>query len=241
MRAYAFVLLTACGAPHAPEENEVPPVAAPLENETRPEDHFAPAWRTGDTWTVRLRTLDPGMRGPRYPPEIQENDWIYRVVETTPEAVHISAQEDIGPRPQGIWHFIFAPNGRVLSVDNNLGDRPFVAVADAPILEPRQRLTRQCDDAWPRFPLEEDFGPDDAELRQRSRPFGNELEVAIIRAGHDRGLERDFVRTATQRWEAGRPWWSILRIDEEYTNRHGTTTRLAMEGEVIAWPTGTPE
>jgi hypothetical protein len=242
MKAYAFVWLTACTAAPAPVENEMPAAVVPLENETRPEEHhFEPAWRTGDTWTVRLRMLVPSMGGPRYPPVIEEDDWTYRVVQTTPEAVHISATTD----EKWFWHFTFAPNGRILGIDNAWWAAPFVAVADAPLLHPVEQLAEQGADAWPRFPLEEDFGPDDAELRQRSRPFGNELEVAIIRAGYragyDRWLEQDFVRTATQRWEPGRPWWSVLRIDEEYTNRHGTKTHLAIEGEVIAWPAGTPE
>jgi dipeptidyl aminopeptidase/acylaminoacyl peptidase len=242
MRAYAFVLLTACTAAPPPAENEMQAAAiTPMESETQPpEHHLVPTWRTGDTWTVRLRRSVPIMPISNPFPPFDDQEWTYKVVDRTPDVVHISARRDISPGPASIWRFTFAPNGRILSAANPWGEEPFVADADAPILDPDQELGQEVADAWPRFPLEEAFGPDDAELRQRSRPAGNELEVAIVRAGYDRWFDHDFVRTATQRWEPGRPWWSVLRIEEEYTSHKGTVTYLTIEGEVIAWPTNTP-
>ena len=114
-------------------------------------------------------------------------------------------------------------NGRLLRVSNPWGEQPFEPVADTPVFERYLSLQEECADAWPRFPLDEDFGLDDAELRQRSYPAGNEFEVTLVHAGHRAALEADFVRTATQRWQAGRPWWSILRIERESTGPEGTT------------------
>jgi hypothetical protein len=181
--------------------------------------------------------LVPSMGSVRDPPVIQERDWTYRVVETTREAVHISAEEHGTAGLLGIWHFTFAPNGRILSVASPRGLEPFVSVEDAPI------LGQEGVDAWPRFPLYEDFPLDDGDwhaVHQQSHPAGGELEVAIVRTRRKPRQVGAIARTATQRWEAGRPWWSTLRIEEKYTGLYRSVTYLKIEGEVIAWPASTP-
>lgn len=240
MRAYAFLLLTACTCTAAspPAENEMQAAApVPVENEMQTaEHHLAPAWQAGDTWTVRYRFRVLSMVNARDPPPaFAVTEWVYTVVDRDAEAVHISAYSE----EKWIWHFTFAPNGRLLSVRDPWGEDPFDAVADEPVVVLGDRGLREGASTWPRFPLEEDFGLDDSGLQQRSHPAGSELEVTLVRAGHHAGLG-DLVRTATQRWQAGRPWWSILRIEEEYTGREGTTTTIKIEGEVIAWPASTP-
>jgi hypothetical protein len=226
-------LFAACTAAPVPENKEM---------QTAEQD-LAPAWKQGDTWTVHYREHGGGIGGMAAvpgPPGFEENRWMFRVDARTPEGVHISAQSEEQPGGRDIWRFVFAPNGRLLHVINPWGDGAPEPPADTPIFELSRSLQEEVADAWPRFPLDEDFGVDDAELRQRSRPAGNELEVTLVHAGYDRWLEVDLVRTATQRWEAGRPWWSILRIEQETTGSKGTTAIVEIEAEVIAWPASTP-
>lgn len=225
MRMCVFLLLGACTAA---------PTPAPMENEMQTvEQQLVPVWKEGDTWTVRYRArvssivkaLDP-------PPAFEDSEWIYTVDDRSALAVHISARRD-----DETWGLTFAPNGRLLSVRDPWYPEPVEVAADAPVFELDSPARRVGVEAWPRFPLDEDFGSDDSGQRQRSHPAGSELEVTLVRAGYDPAAG-DVVRTATQRWQAGRPWWSILRIEAAYSD--GTTTTLQLEGEVIAWPASTP-
>ncbi len=229
MRAYAFLLLAACTAAPVPEKDEMQTA----------EHHLAPAWKQGDAWTVHYRKHGGGISAlAGGPPGFEDRKWTFRVDARTREGGHISAQSEEHPRGGDIWRFVSAPNGRLLSVIDPYGEALFEPIADTPIFEPHRRPQGEVAHAWPRFPLDEDFGLDDAELRPRSHPAGNELEVTLVRARVRR--EGVLVRTARQRWEAGRPWWSVLRIEEESTDPEDTTAIVDLEAEVIAWPASTP-
>lgn len=228
MRSLAVILLAACAPTPAPTiaENQMQTA----------DEHLEPAWTVGDRWTVRYRTRIPSMvKAPDPPPAFAEWDWVYEVVGRTADTVEISAYAD--EHEQWIWRFVFAPNGRLLRVRDPWFDAPFDSVVDEPTLALFDRGGSEGASPWPRFPLDVDFGLDDSSLRQRSQSHDASLQVVITRIGRSGGV--DVIRTATERWDEGRPWWSTLRVETGYVGRT-EPPEMQIEGEVIAWPAGTP-
>lgn len=201
---------------------------------------FAPNWREGDTWTVRYHDVGPSWAKAKPDIEalvIHEFDWVYTVDLHTPSLVRISCYT----RANWIWYLTFTPDGRLLKLENPSGNDP-PANPDVPFFEAQRSLQEEGVSIWPRFPLEEDFEVDDSSPRQRSREVGSDLEVVVSRA-EPSSVEHPSTRTATMRWQQGRPWWSTLRIDVEYPNDKGVEgfePYVELEGEVIAWPKSTP-
>ena len=200
--------------------------------------HLAPNWNLGDTWTVRYHLGEVKRTAGAFGSMIKDEfDWVYTVVAATASLVKISCHTEAA----SVWHLTFTPDGQLLTVESPIGEEHSAADLGVPYLKPYYHPQEEGVAVWPRFPLEEDFGLDDSSHRQRSRTIGSELEVAVFRAG--RVFELDTNRTATMRWEEGRPWWSIMRIDMEFPNENGVgwhAPYTQLEGTVIAWPQSTP-
>lgn len=195
-----------------------------------PTSSCAPVWSLGDSWTVRYRIEGVSMMKSLNPPLVfRDIDWIYTVVGITPTTVHIRA---VGGR-DSTWNLTFSTNGGLLMVDDPWMGELKQHDGDSPILSYYEDLQHEGVDGWPRFPVEEDFGAEGAAQTQRSRSIGSEREVVMVSAG---GRDIRHVRTATQRWEPGRPWWTVMRIESETTYDGPSVTRVEIEGEVIAWP-----
>ncbi len=239
MRMIALILLASCAPAPAPEPAPTP-TPPPAENQTHDmtnDQYLVPAWNVGDTWTVRFRMRAPNpVKAPDPPPRFETKDWFYTVVGRDAHTVKLLAYSD----EHWYWHFDFTPRGRLLRRQNPWSEPPFEPVDDRPIFGLGTSGQHEGAEAWPRFPLEEDFELEGERegLQQSSRAIGSEMEVVIRSAGFDAGM--NVVRTATQRWRPGRPWWSVMRIEVENTDDEGTATFVQIEGEVIAWPAGTP-
>jgi hypothetical protein len=200
--------------------------------------HLAPKWSLGDTWTIRYHVGEVRRGGGEYASMlVDEFDWVYTVVSHTPSLVTISCYTEAA----WIWHLTYTPDGQLLKLESPIGEERAAADLGVPYLKSYYHPQEEGVAVWPRFPLEEDFGLDDSAHRQRSRTLDSELEVAVLRAG--RRFDLDTVRTATMRWEEGRPWWSKMRIDMEFPNENGVgwyAPYTQLEGTVIAWPKNTP-
>lgn len=200
--------------------------------------HLAPNWNYGDTWTVRYHLGQVKRTAGAFGSMIKDEfDWVYTVVAATPSLVKISCHTEA----DSVWHLTFTPDGQLLTLESPIGEERAAADLGVPYLKSDYHPQEEGVAVWPRFPLEEDFGLDDSGHRQRSRTIGSELEVAVLRAGRVSDLVTS--RTATMRWEEGRPWWSKMRIDMEFPNENGVgwyAPHTQIEGTVISWPQSTP-
>jgi hypothetical protein len=209
-----------------------PPVAATPDR--APAQEGAPPWRVGDTWTVRFRFEVASMVAVSDPPRaFEEREWVYTVDGRTADTVRISARPNEGE----VWLFTFAPNGRLLSVCDTYGEESFASVADEPAIVLYGWGRRDTAIAWPRFPLDEPFGSDDSPLRQRSHSVDGDLDVALLRERRRGGSY--VVETVMQHWNAGRPWWSRIHIEEQAVAGI-TSDKVTLDGELVSWSLGAP-
>ena len=167
-----------------------------MQTETEDKEvRFAPRWETGDRWRVRYRRLGPNPAKQKdAPPKVYESVWEYRVDELVDDAIHVSARPDDDATAE--WHIVFGTNGRTRSVNSQYGD-VVPPIAETPVLTLAEYPSERVLPAWPRFPIEEDFGPDGGSFTQCSKPSEEGYVVTIRREGS----------TCRRTWYA--PWCSV--------------------------------
>lgn len=234
------VLVTACAAnppPKEPQMHDEEVDGTPTEP-TPVEPRFSPRWRRGDSWVVRYRVAVPNpAKSASAPPRFEERDWRYTVDSVSPRGeVHVSAlalDEDAEH-----WRMVFGKHGELLELEAPRADAdaptpgPFVHLSPAPAwgLTP----------SWPGFPVEPGaLSLEQGALVQQVATDGATWTVTMVRRGVDAGT--DVERTVVQRWDAERPWWTMVRIDRRTTWKGQVHDALELEGHVTSWELGSEE